>query len=104
MNFLRNVFRFYVTMKRVTVALARIFVGLLICAVALVLLGLGLFFNMTQFPGATLAVSMVVLAVAGYGLAYICEALPGILPAKTSDAPGRSRLATNRDLRRSGVI
>lgn len=104
MNFLRTVYRAYVTMKRVVIALAHICAGLAICAVALLLLGFGLSSNITEFPGASVAVIVVVIAVAGFGLARVCEALPGILPAKTSDAPGKSRLATRRDLRRSGII
>ncbi|CCD97622.1 hypothetical protein [Bradyrhizobium sp. STM 3809] len=104
MNFLRAVFRIYVTVKRISIALAHMLLGLTICGASLLLIYIGLWFGMLQSSAATLVVVILALVVAGFGLSRICEALPGIIPARTSDAPGRSRLGTRDDLRRSGLI
>lgn len=105
MNFLRNVFYYYVTTRRVAAALVEISAGLMVCVAALVLLAVGAVLSiMLEFPAAIILVVIIAIWIAAHGFVRVCEALPGILPAKLSDAPGKSRLATRRDLRRAGII
>lgn len=46
----------------------------------------------------------IALGLGFYGVNRIFEALPGITPRRIGDAPGRSRFATPKDLRRDRII
>jgi hypothetical protein len=105
MHFLAKVYRVYTVLKSATIAIIKITFGLAICGSAAALFHIASYFiSFDQFDTPSVVVGCIGLTIGGYGLMKIFEALPGITPPRTSDAPGRSRLASRRDLRRSGIL
>jgi hypothetical protein len=97
---LGKVYRVYTTVKTGTIAILKIGFGLLICgAAAMVFRIASTFITWTDSLPISVFVIGIVLIIAGYGLMTIFEALPGIIPARLADEPGRSRLASRDDLR-----
>jgi hypothetical protein len=97
---LSQLFRVYSVVKTATIATLKIVFGLLICgAAAMVFRIASHFITWTDSPNISVFVLGIVLTIAGYGLMTIFEALPGIIPARIANEPGRSRLAERDEMR-----
>jgi hypothetical protein len=110
MHPLTRIHRTYVAIKGFVIALGMILFGLAIGTLAVPLFRVGAAFADWSADIASasniFAIICIVIALGaiGYGVSRIFEALPWITPTRVSNAPGRSRLASRTDLRKSRVI
>jgi hypothetical protein len=99
----------YIRFKLLLVAVPRIVAGLVAVALAPVaaIIAIICFTSRDLFSlwnGAAIIAAAFAVYLAISGVEEVMSTLPTILKPRTSDAPGRSRLATRDDLRRSGII
>lgn len=109
MHPLAKIHRIYTTAKVAAASVGKILSALGMSAVGLFVLLFGLAFadwhGGITFPNVVAVLCVgVALSLAGYSIDKIFEALPGITPRRINDAPGRSRLANRKDLRRGRII
>jgi hypothetical protein len=102
-------FRFYTSLKLAAVSIPRILGGLVMWFMALFALVVGVICCDTQQVLSVWNSIAAVCVLAAVSLIFngterVMNALPGITPMRISDAPGRSRFANRKDLRRHRII